>query len=127
MTIRGSDGNEYQYLLKAHEDLRQDERVMQLFSLINVLLENDGATAHRSLSITTYFVLPLTPSLGLIEWVPTCDTMHQLVREHRERHNIVLNIEVRSMLQMTPDHELLTLIQVNKNVCVCVCVMRVCV
>jgi FKBP12-rapamycin complex-associated protein len=26
LTIKGSDGREYQYLLKGHEDLRQDER-----------------------------------------------------------------------------------------------------
>jgi hypothetical protein len=29
LTIYGSDGHEYQFLLKGHEDLRQDERVMQ--------------------------------------------------------------------------------------------------
>ena len=30
LTIYGSDGREYQFLLKGHEDLRQDERVMQV-------------------------------------------------------------------------------------------------
>ncbi|XP_024020012.1 serine/threonine-protein kinase TOR, partial [Morus notabilis] len=29
LTIHGSDGDEYAFLLKGHEDLRQDERVMQ--------------------------------------------------------------------------------------------------
>lgn len=29
------------FLLKGHEDLRQDERVMQLFGLVNTLLLND--------------------------------------------------------------------------------------
>ena len=29
------------FLLKGHEDLRQDERVMQFFSLVNSLLVND--------------------------------------------------------------------------------------
>ncbi|KAL6229259.1 hypothetical protein BDW75DRAFT_235346 [Aspergillus navahoensis] len=33
MTLRGSDGNSYMYNLKGHEDIRQDERVMQLFGL----------------------------------------------------------------------------------------------
>jgi FKBP12-rapamycin complex-associated protein len=36
--IHGSDGKDYGYLLKGHEDLRQDERVMQLFGLVNSLL-----------------------------------------------------------------------------------------
>lgn len=101
LTIRGSDGKDYEYLLKAHEDLRQDERVMQLFGLVNQLLNNDPSTAHRHLDIRTYFVLPLTPNLGLIEWVPTCDTFHWLIRDHRERNRIVLNMEVRLMVQVT--------------------------
>ena len=35
LCIYGSDEKEYYFLLKGHEDLRQDERVMQLFSLVN--------------------------------------------------------------------------------------------
>lgn len=31
LTILGSDGDDYAFLLKGHEDLRQDERVMQVF------------------------------------------------------------------------------------------------
>jgi hypothetical protein len=33
LTILGSDGEEYAFLLKGHEDLRQDERVMQVLWL----------------------------------------------------------------------------------------------
>ena len=36
--ILGSDGRVYQYLLKGHEDLKQDERVMQVLRLVNSLL-----------------------------------------------------------------------------------------
>lgn len=46
----GSDGKEYQFLLKGHEDLRQDERVMQLFGLVNSLLRNNPDTLHRNLT-----------------------------------------------------------------------------
>ena len=49
--MRGSDGKEYQYLLKAHEDLRQDERVMQLFALANTLLSEDGNLEARHCAI----------------------------------------------------------------------------
>ena len=44
LNIKGSDGIEYKFLLKGHEDLRQDERVMQLFGLVNTLLNNDPET-----------------------------------------------------------------------------------
>lgn len=39
------------FLLKGHEDLRQDERVMQLFGLVNTLLINDPETFRRNLTI----------------------------------------------------------------------------
>lgn len=32
LTIHGSDGDDHAFLLKGHEDLRQDERVMQVCS-----------------------------------------------------------------------------------------------
>ncbi|CAI9271345.1 unnamed protein product [Lactuca saligna] len=40
LTIHGSDGNDYAFFLKGHEDLRQDERVMQdkLFHLLSYIL-----------------------------------------------------------------------------------------
>jgi FKBP12-rapamycin complex-associated protein len=34
LTIQGDDGENYDFLLKGHEDLRQDERVMQVFILL---------------------------------------------------------------------------------------------
>jgi hypothetical protein len=35
ITARGEDGLDYVFLLKGHEDLRQDERVMQLFGQVH--------------------------------------------------------------------------------------------
>ncbi len=64
LTIHGSDGAEYMFLLKGHEDLRQDERVMQLFGLVNTMLAHDRATAERDLSIARYAVIPLSPNSG---------------------------------------------------------------
>ncbi|KAI9091315.1 armadillo-type protein [Phlyctochytrium arcticum] len=111
LTIRGSDGKDYQYLLKGHEDLRQDERVMQLFGLVNTLLATGAETFKRHLSIHRYPVIPLSPNSGLIGWVPHCDTLHTLIRDYRESRKILLNIEHRLMLQMAPDYDNLTLLQ----------------
>jgi len=69
LQIHGSDGKDYGYLLKGHEDLRQDERVMQLFGLVNMLLNSTPSTATRDLSIARYAVVPLSPNSGLIGWV----------------------------------------------------------
>lgn len=53
----GSDGKEYAFLLKGHEDPRQDERVMQLFGLINSLILRDSDTCRRNISIQVLLVL----------------------------------------------------------------------
>lgn len=42
LAVVGSDGRHYAFLLKGHEDLRQDKRVMQLFGLVNTLLASAG-------------------------------------------------------------------------------------
>jgi hypothetical protein len=42
LSIIGSDGQEHPFLLKGHEDLRQDTRVMQLFDLVNALLSSSN-------------------------------------------------------------------------------------
>ena len=44
IVILGEDGKRYAFLLKGHEDLRQDERAMQLFGLVNALLFRDRRT-----------------------------------------------------------------------------------
>ncbi|XP_019423211.1 PREDICTED: serine/threonine-protein kinase TOR-like [Lupinus angustifolius] len=110
LTIHGSDGDDYAFLLKGHEDLRQDERVMQLFGLVNTLLENSRKTAEKDLSIERYAVIPLSPNSGLIEWVPNCDTLHHLIREYRDARKITLNQEHKCMLSFAPDYDHLPLI-----------------
>ncbi|KAK3923760.1 Serine/threonine-protein kinase mTOR [Frankliniella fusca] len=111
LCIRGSNGNDYMFLLKGHEDLRQDERVMQLFGLVNTILINDPETYRRNLTIQRYAVIPLSTNSGLIGWVPHCDTLHTLIRDFREKKKILLNIEHRIMLRMAQDYEHLTLMQ----------------
>ncbi|KAL3621059.1 hypothetical protein CASFOL_035971 [Castilleja foliolosa] len=110
LTIHGSDGEEYAFLLKGHEDLRQDERVMQLFGLVNTLLANSRKTAEKDLSIQRYEVIPLSPNSGLIGWVPNCDTLHQLIREFRDSRKVTLNQEHKLMLGFSPDYDHLPLI-----------------
>lgn len=111
LSIRGSNGKDYMFLLKGHEDLRQDERVMQLFGLVNTLLLNDPDTFRRNLTIQRYAVIPLSTNSGLIGWVPHCDTLHTLIRDYREKQKKLLNIEHRNMLRMAPDYDHLMLMQ----------------
>ncbi|SPQ26658.1 5e2edd65-6acc-4dcf-a7ef-f29e4cb58798 [Thermothielavioides terrestris] len=111
LNIFGSDGKTYAFLLKGHEDMRQDERVMQLFGLCNTLLANDSECYKRHLSIQRFPAIPLPQNSGLLGWVPNSDTIHHLIKEYRESRKILLNIEHRIMLQMAPDYDNLTLMQ----------------
>jgi FKBP12-rapamycin complex-associated protein len=109
MTVVGSDGVSYPFLLKGHEDLRQDERVMQLFGLINALLASDsrGSRSANAMSIRTYSVMPLSNNSGVIGWVPECDTLHSLVKQYREPRNIRMNCEHKLINGLAPAYDLL--------------------
>lgn len=116
LNVIGSDGLDYNFLLKGREDLRQDERVMQLFGLVNALLRKNARSRVSlgsivDLSIQSYSITPLSPQTGLIGWVPHTDTLHQLIREYRQSRNVPLNIEHRFVLKLASDYDNLTLMQ----------------
>jgi FKBP12-rapamycin complex-associated protein len=107
--IFGSDGNEYSYLLKNREDLRLDQRAMQFFALINTLIRE---------RIVTYFVMPLTLSAGLIQWIKGSDTIAQLVRDYRTSRGIHPTLEARRMSSLTiQSYDLLRPIQRLEGLC----------
>jgi DNA-dependent protein kinase catalytic subunit len=59
----------YHFGLKGDEDLRLDERLMQCFRSLNEALHLD---------IRTYSVIPLTSSLGIMQWVEHAPTLADL-------------------------------------------------
>lgn len=105
MTIFGSNGEKFTFLLKAHEDTRLDERVMQLFGYINSLIEQSSYPLKNCLSIVTYKVIPLTCEVGLIGWVHDCSTLFDIIREYRQKHNIQLEIEYANLKRIAPNYE----------------------
>ncbi|THD24250.1 Serine/threonine-protein kinase mTOR [Fasciola hepatica] len=111
LTILGSNGHQYMFLLKGHEDTRQDERVMQFFGLVNTLLMNNAETLRRNLTIQRMSIIPLSTNTGLIGWVPNSDTLHGLIRDYREKTGTMLNKENREMLFLAPDFDRLNVIQ----------------
>jgi FKBP12-rapamycin complex-associated protein len=111
ITLRGRDGKDYVFLLKGHEDLRQDERVMQLFGLVNALLIRDPQTKKYDLKIQRYAISPLSHNCGLVGWVPNTETLHSLLRDFRGAKKIPLNMENREMVKISPDYDLLTVMQ----------------
>ena len=55
----GSDNKEYLFLLKGHEDLRQDERVIQIFNLVNLIMAKEKTYSNKNLFIPTLWFTAL--------------------------------------------------------------------
>jgi FKBP12-rapamycin complex-associated protein len=99
ITMIGTDGLTHKFLLKGHEDLRLDERVMQLFKLVNTLLLSNATTNKvRGFQIQRYSVTPLWETVGLIGWVDECDTMHELVHSYRTQRGIPVELELMRLI-----------------------------
>ena len=109
--ILGNDGRTFEFLLKGHEDLRQDERVMQLFALINTLMSMDPTTAKHHLLISRYAVVPLSPNSGVIGWLGDTDTLHDLIKSYRESRGIPLSTEHKILSKTVTNFDNLMLIQ----------------
>jgi FKBP12-rapamycin complex-associated protein len=110
MGVTGSDGVHYTFLLKAHEDTRLDERVMQFFELINSLLLQATFPLRDRMSITTYRVIPLTGSVGLIGWVPECNTLYDVIVKNRSKDvKVPVEIESATLQKLAPKYETLEL------------------
>ncbi|KAH8082871.1 phosphatidylinositol kinase [Aureococcus anophagefferens] len=80
LTFACGDGSRRSFLLKGAEDVHLDERVMQLLTTIReaVALAAKGGFAPH---VSTYAVLPLSRSSGLIEWVPQTRPLIDLYRD----------------------------------------------
>nr|XP_039264534.1 DNA-dependent protein kinase catalytic subunit-like [Styela clava] len=87
ITIKASDSHEYQYLVKGNEDLRQDQRIQQIFTSINSILQRDSNCSKRKLFINTYEVIPVTSRLGLIQWVKDTETLQDIIYEEAKYLN----------------------------------------
>ena len=111
VSMLASDGITHSFLLKGHEDLRLDERVMQLFSLVNTLLAGAADSSRLDLEIQRYAVVPLSDRVGIMQWVSNTSTLHALVKEYREARRIPINVEHRLIASAAPDYETLTSIQ----------------
>lgn len=109
--LKGSNGKIYTFMLKGNEDLRQDERIMQAFGLLNVILKTKRETADNSLSIHRYSCTPLSCTVGIVEWLSNHDTLHSLICHYRMKHNIKINIEHIELLTLCPEYNSSTLIQ----------------
>uniref|UniRef100_W5KIE9 DNA-dependent protein kinase catalytic subunit n=1 Tax=Astyanax mexicanus TaxID=7994 RepID=W5KIE9_ASTMX len=83
LIVRGDDEKDHPFLVKGGEDLRQDQRIEQLFGVMNIILSQDAACSQRSLMLRTYQVIPMTSRIGLIEWMENTCTLKDFLASRR--------------------------------------------
>ena len=110
ISLIGTDNKEYKYLLKSHEDLRQDERIIQVFNCVNSILFLDKEASKKNILITIYPVIPLSHNTGLIGFLPNCDTISHLITEERKINHLIPNIEINCINQLYPKYDSGTLL-----------------
>mmetsp|Transcript_25760 Transcript_25760/g.25040 ORF Transcript_25760/g.25040 Transcript_25760/m.25040 type:complete len:682 (+) Transcript_25760:1053-3098(+) len=88
--IKGSDGHEYNFLLKCDKygDLRKEQRFIDFAVLCNKMLENDSESRKRNLRLRTYAIVPLSRNSGLIEWIQNTSTLKTVVGDFWKKNNI---------------------------------------
>ncbi|KDQ59030.1 hypothetical protein JAAARDRAFT_33751 [Jaapia argillacea MUCL 33604] len=72
-----SDGSEYPIIFKDGDDMRQDQLVIQLFTLMDRLLRKE----NLDLKLSPYDVLATGPSQGMAQFIPS-KTIAAIVSEH---------------------------------------------
>jgi DNA-dependent protein kinase catalytic subunit len=77
----GSDDKEYPFLAKGGEDLRLDERLEQLFVVMNAQLRQDPEARARQLFIRTFGVTPVSKRAGMLEWCQNTNTLGGVIEE----------------------------------------------
>ncbi|CAF2651855.1 unnamed protein product [Rotaria sp. Silwood2] len=94
LTIRGHDENDYRFLVKGGEDIRQDQRIQALFLIMNDLYDNDpncnqSNSAH--ITVQTYKVIPMSTKLGMIEWLDNTRPLKELIEASytQAEHDII--------------------------------------
>ena len=85
ITIHGSNEKDYHLLIKGGEDLRLDQRVQQLFGIMNRIFAEDPSCENRDLNLKIFKVVPITNRLGSFEWVDNTEPMKALISKEHKR------------------------------------------
>ena len=90
--IHGSNEKEYLVLVKGGEDLRLDQRIQQIFAIMNEIFHSDPVCGGLGLNLKTYNVVPMTKHLGILEWVKNTEPIKNLLNQELLRHYRINNI-----------------------------------
>ena len=87
ITIKGNNGKHY-YIICKKEDVRQDDQYMQFAQTMKYMLNNDAEASKRNMSISTYYIMPLNETYGIIEMVPSVVTIRSILTNSYDNRNL---------------------------------------
>jgi len=82
-SILGDDGKNYDFISKFGEDIRQDERVQQIFCICSQMFDNP---------MVTYKVVPINSNFGLIEFVKNTEKMENLIKNNPDINKEIFKV-----------------------------------
>ena len=114
ITIVGNDGVDYMWLCKREDDLRKDQRLLDVMALVNKLLRRDGEAWRRRLAIRTYAVIPMSHETGIIEWVSHMIGLRNVVMPIYKQRK--LGVPTSHLKAMSEDRQLDRLVMLRDNI-----------
>jgi len=83
-TVRGENGILYPFIVQhaASRNARTEERILQLFRLLNGVLEKRRETRRRNLFFHTPAMIPLSPHARIVQDDPTYASLEDIYDEH---------------------------------------------
>jgi hypothetical protein len=92
LTMLGTDEKTYHCLVKGSEDLRLDQRIQQMFTLMNQAFAKDPDCSKREYSIGTFNVIPIKKNLGVMEWVKNTIPLRSVIeKEMSPNEDLLIN------------------------------------
>lgn len=87
-TMLGDNGKQYSFVVKYGEDLRQDQRIQQLLTLMSTQLASDKNCLAHNLCIQTYPVIPINSYCGMLGWVNDTMSVQQITEKALDRYDV---------------------------------------
>lgn len=85
LVIHCSNGQKYDFLIKFGEDLRQDQRVQQIFNIMTEKLEENKNYSKQNLFVRTYKVIPILHNCGMLTFVKDSISLNEFLLNTSEK------------------------------------------
>ncbi|OBZ88491.1 Transcription-associated protein 1 [Choanephora cucurbitarum] len=84
LTIRGNDGTLHPFLVQnpVARQFRREERLMQLFRMLNYILERRKESRMRNLQFHLPAIVPLAPNVRMIQDDPSYTSLYDIYEDH---------------------------------------------